>query len=313
MIEEFIWQMVDENIPLNKRELLMRMRRVISLGIEAIKAENATEKFEYVAWQSVASRSHRRASTQQDLRHFVRRMLRVEGVANRPLRSMTTRECRELLQKAFGGSLHSYRKGRAILHSIFAYGMRHEWCDSNPIDRIEIPEIREVTIKPLNCEEVERLKMTVRHSEHKVMSLSLYLMLYCGVRPAEVRRIDPQRDILWKEQQLIIRPNVSKTGGGRVIPLRLAAMVPRHLHIIPDNWEYRWKALRRAAGFQSWRADTLRHTFATYHALYFRNIDMLQWEMGHRDSSLLRSRYVLGVGGEDAVNFWREERGGDYS
>lgn len=56
MIEEFIWQMVDENIPLNKRELLMRMRRVISLGIEAIKAENATEKFEYVAWQYAGPR-----------------------------------------------------------------------------------------------------------------------------------------------------------------------------------------------------------------------------------------------------------------
>lgn len=53
---------------------------------------------------------------------FALLMLRVEGVAQCPLRRMNTRQCRHLLDTAFGGSAHSYTKGRAILHSIFAYG-----------------------------------------------------------------------------------------------------------------------------------------------------------------------------------------------
>ena len=52
---------------------------------------------------------------------------RVEGIAQRPLRAMSTKECRELLEQAFGSSNHSFNNGRTILHSIFAYGLRREW------------------------------------------------------------------------------------------------------------------------------------------------------------------------------------------
>lgn len=44
--------------------------------------------------------------------------------------------------------------------------------------------------------------------------------------------------------------------------------------------------------FRHWQADVLRHTFATYHLLYFRNPAELQLEMGHSNQSLLRSRYT---------------------
>ncbi|MBQ8479572.1 MAG: hypothetical protein IJ503_04200 [Akkermansia sp.] len=290
----------------NKTELISMLRRVIELGVAAVKAETATERFEVVAWASVEARSGRRPATQQDLRHFVRRMLRVEGVAERPLRAMSTRECRSLLERAFGGSVHSYRKGRAILHSIFAYGIRHEWCDVNPVDRIEVPPVKETIIRPLTLPETKRLRETAEQVKHQSMRLSLYLMMYCGVRPAEVGRIVPERDILWRERQLIIRPGTSKTGGGRVVPLRKLYLLRKAEAVIPRNWMNRWRELRHAAGLHDWRPDTLRHTFATYHALYFRNLEQLRLEMGHRDVDLLRSRYVLAVGRSAAVRFWRE-------
>lgn len=289
-----------------KTELISILRRVIELGVAAVKAETATERFEVVAWASVEARSGRRPATRQDLRHFVRRMLRVEGVAERPLRAMSTRECRILLERAFGGSVHSYRKGRAILHSIFAYGIRHEWCDVNPVDRIEVPPVKEKIIRPLTVPETERLKETVEQVEHQSMRLSLYLMMYCGVRPAEVSRIVPERDILWRERQLIIRPGTSKTGGGRVVPLRKLNYLRKAEAVIPRNWMNRWRELRHAAGLHDWNPDTLRHTFATYHALYYRNLEQLRLEMGHRDVDLLRSRYVLAVGRSAAIRFWRE-------
>ena len=48
-----------------------------------------------------------------------------------------------------------------------------------------------------------------------------------------------------------------------------------------------------------------RHSFATYHAVLFRNLPELQLEMGHRDTSLLRSRYMVPAHRRDAVAFWR--------
>lgn len=287
---------------MKRTELLQLLRRVIRHGATALEAEQHTVTFEVAALASVDARSGRRESTKRDLRHFVRRMLRVPNIGMRPLRRMTSEECRNMLQTAFGNSIHSYRKGRTILHSIFAYGLRRQWCSCNPVDCIETPVAQEKEIKPLSPSEVKRLVHTAEKPEHRDMLLPLQLMLYCGVRPTEVTRLQPQ-DISPQEGELIIKPRVGKTGGGRIVPLRhITAEIGGR--IAPRNWIQRWRALRRAAGFTNWVSDVCRHTFASYHAAYFRNLGELQLEMGHRDVTLLRSRYVSPVKRRDARLFW---------
>ena len=54
-----------------------------------------------------------------------------------------------------------------------------------------------------------------------------------------------------------------------------------------------------------WVPDVCRHTFATHHAAMFRNLPELQLEMGHRDTSLLRSRYMVPARRKDAASFWQ--------
>ena len=66
-------------------------------------------------------------------------------VAEQPLRAMSTAQCRELLQRTYGACTSSYIKGRAVLYSIFAYGIRQEWCDVNPVERVEVPKVKEQT------------------------------------------------------------------------------------------------------------------------------------------------------------------------
>ena len=176
---------------------------------------------------------------------------------------------------------------------MFSTTIKHDWCDANPVARVEVPEVVEKPIEPLTIEEVERLEAAAQLPEHQDMQLSLHLMLYCGIRPTEVSRIDPERDIDWENQRVVVRPTTSKTGGGRVVPLRKADAIT--VRTIPHRWVQRWRALRRTAGWNngnSWQPDVCRHTFATYHAAHFRNFPALQLEMGHRDSSLLRIRYV---------------------
>lgn len=276
---------------LTRLELLHLLRRVIRAGVAAVLAEEHTVCFEQAAWESVAARTARRATTLRDLRHFVRRMLRVEGVAARPLRAMSTRECRELLENAFGGSNHSFNKARAILHSIFAHGQRREWCGENPVSRIEPRRIQEKEIVPLSPQEVQRLEETAQLPEHREMRFSLHLLLYNGVRPQEVARLR-ERNIQPEQGRVIIPAASSKTGGGRVLPLRKRNRLQGIPLRIPRNWQNRWRALRRAAGFTHWQPDVCRHTFASYHAAYFRDLGALQLEMGHRSADLLRSRYL---------------------
>jgi len=228
----------------------------------------------------------------------------VQGAEDMPLRSMSTADCKRILAAAFGASPSSYRKGRVILSSVFSYGIRQEWADSNPVTRIEVPAVQEKPIEPLAPEEVERLKATAGRPEFRDMRFSLSLMLYGGIRPTEVSRLQ-DGDINWEEGQIIIRPRASKTGGGRAVPLRGVRGIRKRERFIPRNWKRKWRALRRAAGFHYWVPDVCRHTFATYHAAMFRNLPELQLEMGHRDTSLLRSRYMVPTHRKDAELFWK--------
>ena len=65
--------------------------------------------------------------------------------------------------------------------------------------------------------------------------------------------------------------------------------------------------MRRAAGWNAehpWPQDVLRHTFASYHLSHFRSYAELQVEIGHRDATLLRCRYVDQRGVVNAGTFW---------
>ena len=285
-------------------EITERVQQVLYAGLKMLEQQEHTVTLQEAAWASVEARKGLRPTTKRDLRHFVRRILRVEDWAQKHLRSFTTADCKRILSTAFGNSPSSYKKGRAILSSIFSFGVRNEWVDSNPVSRIEVPRVQEKPIEPLTPEEVERLQASASRPEFRDMRFSLSLMLYGGIRPTEVSRLQ-DGDINWEEGHVIIRPRTSKTGGGRAVPLRGVRGIRKRERFIPRNWKRKWQALRRAAGFRHWVPDVCRHTFATYHAAMFRNLPELQLEMGHRDTSLLRSRYMVPAIRKDAELFWK--------
>ena len=294
------------------RGRVRRARECVRLGAEEMRKREKTVTFRKAVEMALEEREkkNRRARTVTDFRYYCKRlMVRNPGLAERRVRSITSEDCRAYLQEAYGGSPSQYRKARAILSGLFSTAIKHDWCDANPVTRVEVPDVVEKPIEPLTIEEVERLEETAQLPEHREMQLSLHLMLYCGIRPTEVSRIDPERDIDWENQRVVVRPTTSKTGGGRVVPLRKAGNIT--VHTIPHRWKERWHALRRAAGWNhehAWQADACRHSFATYHAAQFRDFAELQMEMGHRDSTLLRTRYVYACGNAqgNAAQFFRE-------
>ena len=293
----------------NSRGRVRRARECVRLGAEEMRKREKTVTFRKAVEAALEEREkkNRRARTVTDFRYYCKRlMVRNPGLEERRARSITADDCRAYLQAAYGESPSQYRKARAILSGVFSTAIRHDWCDANPVSRVEVPDVIEKPIEPLSIKEVEKLEKTAQQLEHQDMQLSLHLMLYCGIRPTEVSRIDPERDIDWEHSQVLVRASTSKTGGGRVVPLRKAEAIT--IRTIPRRWVERWRALRKAAGWSResahpWRQDVCRHTFATYHAAHFRNFPALQIEMGHRDSSLLRTRYVYAGKGIEATAF----------
>ncbi len=281
----------------NRDEVIAAFRRVMRAGVASVRAAEHTVSFAHAVRASLEARKHRRPSTLADLRSYTGRMVRYEKWADKPLRSITPHQCRELLAKLFGHSPHVFRKAQAILHSIFAYGRRQQWCDENPAEAVERPPLHEQRIEILTPPQIKSLLRACDAPEFTPIAPSVKLMLWCDIRPGEVQRLR-WKDIDAHEGVVYIDPNHSKTGGARAVPLRGAAKILSKQQeqldgrIAPSNWARLWRRVRLRAGLRTWQQDALRHTFASLHLKYFHNPPQLQEEMGHRDSRLLRTRYL---------------------
>ena len=280
-----------------KEEIISAFRRIIRTGVSSIAEMDKSVSFETAVRESLAVRQIRRPSTVADLRSYMQRMLSSAAFNHVPLRSVSSEQCLTMLRDTFGHSPHVFRKAKAVLHSIFSYGQRRGWCHHNPTKAIECPPVYEERIVPLTGRQIRALMRTCQQRDLLPMLPCMQLLLWCGIRPGEVRRLR-WRDIDKREKVVYIEGRVSKTGGPRAVPLRGAAKElllhnnPDDELIAPRNWNRLWQRLRKRAGLDCWQRDVLRHTFASYHLKCFHNLSQLQEEMGHRDCNLLRTRYL---------------------
>ena len=158
------------------RGRVKRARECVRLGAEEMRRRERTVTFAKAVETALEDRKRTglRARSIVDFRYLCKRMMKMNpGLAERRMRSVTSEDCRRYLETAFGGSPSQYRKARAILSGVFSTAIRHDWCDSNPVSRVEVPEVVEKPIEPLTIEEVERLEAAAQQPEHRDMQLSL--------------------------------------------------------------------------------------------------------------------------------------------
>ena len=243
---------------------------------------------------------HLRPDSLRDIKYLGSRLIKSNPTfASRNFSELNVADCESWLGEAFA-TPSQYNKGRAMLFGLFEFALRRQWCESNPIKLIERKKVVEKEIKPLSIEQTERLMSTAQARKNRDCVAAVALLLYAGIRPREVRRLR-WRDIDLAENCVTIRSLCSKTGGVRHVeicrPLKTILSRSRpevcERAVCPPNWPRRWKLIRDSSGFRGvWVQDVLRHTYASYHAKLFRDLPRLQVNMGHRDISLLNSRYV---------------------
>ena len=296
------------------RGRVKRARSCIAAGAEALRQQERTVTFEKAVKAALEARKDRRTRTVYDFRYFTRRfMKRCAGLARRRVRSITPQECAEYIETAFD-TPRQRQKARLILSGVFGTAMKRGWCDANPVARVEAPRVVEQQVPILTPQEIAQITTTAEKYQGGSCAAAVGMMLYAGIRPHEVVRLTwAQVDL--RERAIYILPRHSKTGGARRVTIHKPLMRILRTHkraenekICPANWLHHWRELRRAAGWDSparrWPQDALRHTFASYHLSYFRSFAELQLEIGHRDASLLRTRYVDQRGVQRAARFW---------
>ena len=296
------------------RGKVKRALRCIAAGAETLKQQERTVLFEKAVEAALEARKDRRTRTVYDFRYFTRRfMKRCPGLAKRRVRSITPQECASYIEQAFD-TPRQRQKARLILSGVFGTAVKRGWCDANPVARVEAPRVVEQPVPVLTPQEIDQLTTTAEAYQGGSCAAAVGMMLYAGIRPHEVARLTwAQVDL--QERAIYILPRHSKTGGARRVTIHkpLLRILRAHKYadgetICPPNWLHHWRELRRAAGWDSparrWPQDALRHTFASYHLSYFRSFAELQLEIGHRDATLLRTRYVDQRGVRNAVRFW---------
>lgn len=258
------------------------------------------------------SKQHLRPDSIRDIRCIGNRLIRTSPeLARRNFSELSVSECEEWLNAAFHTN-PQFNKARAMLHGLFEFALRREWCDKNPIKRIERKKVVEKEIQPLKLAETKRLIKTAQN-ESPEYAVVAALLVYTGIRPREVRRLT-WRDIDTAEKTITVRSQCSKTGGVRQveIPPVLNRFLIAHKsesssYICPMDWQRRWRKIRDNSGFRGrWVCDVLRHTYASFHAKNYADLPRLQLNMGHRDLSLLRSRYINmhGISRAEAKSFF---------
>ncbi|MBR5876442.1 MAG: tyrosine-type recombinase/integrase [Akkermansia sp.] len=278
-------------------ELIALFRKVVQAGLQTVQNAEGRLTFREAAGKSLSARQTRRPSTISDLRSYIHRFITYAEWADQDVRTVSQRDCRHLLETHFNKSGHVFYKAKTILHSIFTYAIRQGCCDKNPVYGIDNMPIYEERIEILTIRQISAFMKAMKAKELQCMQTAVRLMLWCGIRPGEVQRLK-WKDIDFREKVVYVDGRTSKTGGARAVPLRGAAahlkqfQGPLNDNIAPRNWMRTWAKLRRHAGVRNWQKDAMRHTFASMHLKMFHNLHLLQEEMGHRDSELLRTRYL---------------------
>lgn len=274
-----------------------RAHRCVQLGEEALRMSEKTVSFRHAVEEALRVRRDRRPRTLSDFRYIsCRLMRRCPGLAERRVRSISSAECAAYLNQAFDTPRQRI-KAHAILSGIFHTAEQKGWCAINPIYNVEKPRVREQEVPILTQEEIARLMQGARQYRGGICLAAVSLMLYAGLRPYEVTRLE-WSDICLAHSCICIRPRHSKTGGARRVTIcpqlgQILQSCRRHSgRICPAGWLRHWRQLRQAADFRCWHPDALRHTYASHHLAHFRSYAALQYEMGHRSAELLRTRYV---------------------
>jgi len=268
--------------------------KVVQVGVKNIRTKEMSFESGFELYYE-SKKQYLRPDSLRDIRTIGKRLIRFNSkFAKLNFSELTRSECEDWLVLSFH-TPSQFNKARAMLHALFQFALRREWCDKNPIKFIERKKIIEKEIKPLTLEEVKHL---LRNAKFQNCLAVVGLMMYAGIRPREAKRLE-WNDIDLEDNSIRVRSQCSKTGGVRHVEICpnlkniLMNSNKETQRICPKNWNTKWQIIRNRTGFKGcWVQDILRHTYASFHAKYYKDLSRLQLNMGHHDISLLRSRYV---------------------
>ncbi|MEI7822825.1 MAG: tyrosine-type recombinase/integrase [Verrucomicrobiota bacterium] len=199
---------------------------------------------------------------------------------------------------------------RRDLANLFGFGIRHHHCTTNPTSRIERATLDDTPPCILTTSEAARLLSTANSWSAGILLPYVAIGLFAGLRASELGELD-WNDISLEELTIEVKSHVAKSRARRIVGVseNLAAWLGPYRQtsgrITPPFFKRLWENLRKAADFQTWPKNALRHSFASYHVAFHHDAPRTSLEMGHDNPNQLFQSYRELVKPVDAERYWQ--------
>ncbi len=199
--------------------------------------------------------------------------------------------------------IRSNRNYLAALSEILKFARQKRYISTSPMDELTEEERKRISGEHLpgkepailTPDEAERLlKAALKHPELELLG-AVTLALFSGIRTEELTRLD------WEQVKLAETPAIVTVGAAIAKKRRVRNVdipenalcwlgrvenrtgpVDHNFHA--NDHQKRFKKLLKFAGFESWEANAMRHSFGSYHFALHGNSLETSRQLGHKAS-----------------------------
>jgi integrase/recombinase XerD len=298
---------------------------IANVFVEQARARSASVSFEAAFDAYRQSRQDHRKTYLYSIERVIGKVAQVLGHTN--LRDITGERIEKVLEQHFPNP-STFDNALRTLSPLFSMAQKRSpaWIDHNPCKGIEkrsrgrkgpvailtIEESRQLIAACADLKSDPSLPNSLKVNASDALS-AVCIMLFAGVRPAEIKRLT-WRNLDLEEGTLFIANTAAKTDRSREIamPETLIAWLKyaeadkdESMLICPPNWDRKIKAIRHKAGIAKSGKDQLRKSFASYHLQAFGDVNATRSIMGHETDEVLFTNYRNAVRKKDALEFWK--------
>jgi integrase len=206
---------------------------------------------------------------------------------------------------------------RLALSNFFSWAVRREYAASNPVEKIDRPEVDDTEPQILSLADTRRLLVNAR--DHKEGRLLPYvaLGLFGGLRPAELSRLTWDKIDL-AEGTVTIDGSMAKTRQRRIVKLSANAIswltdyATKRPPFTFANFQRDFARVKTSAGFNGkkddeksrpWVADYMRHTAISNHFAFHKHEgETASW--AGNSPNIIHRHYKALVKEADAKEYW---------
>jgi integrase len=296
---------VAANLP-ELRKHGVSLTEAVRFAVKHLRPEGRTKTVQAVVTELVTSKEQRfergdlRERSYRDFRLRAERF--ADGFEGRIASEVSGAEIKSWL----GGLKLGPRSNQnylAVLGEVFKLATQRRYIAFSPIEELTDIDRKELCgnggeanepsiLTPAQAESL--LKAALAHPELELLG-AVTLALFCGLRTEELKRLD------WEAVKLTETPALVTIGAKiakkrRIRHVEIPANAAQWLSLVPDragpvsrnihfnDHQKRFKKLLTFAGFKTWEANAMRHSFGSYHYALHGNPLETSRLLGHRAS-----------------------------